>query len=388
VGVIKHSIIVAALVAACTYPDTELELAVANGSASPDTYQLRIGSDTAETQPLPSIDIAIPARLAGTPATLEVWALAAGEQIAYGSAMVTPALHETVAVSVVLAAIDCGSWCVEDSTECMGSGTSTCSEQADGCLAWSSPTGSTCDAGSGSATSPVACSMDGTACNDYDACTTNDRCESGYCTGDPLCTTAPANADPVCSNGTCGFTCHSGYVNAGSDCIVPDYVFATSATYDGNIGGLAGADADCQSLATAAGLAGTFKAWLSDSTTSAASRLTHGNGYVLVGGTLVAVNWTQLTSGGLEHSIDLDENGMPLSSSGVWTDTDTDGDISDNLDNSPDNCTNWTTNVYSQSSGAGGEGFGGEASAVDGAWTQGTAAYACSATLRLYCLQQ
>src|SRR5262245_28339890 len=51
-------------------------------------------------------------------------------------------------------------------------------------------------------------------------------------------------------------------------------VFATSTLQDGNLGGLEGADAICATRATAALLPGTFKAWLSTTTTSAASRLT------------------------------------------------------------------------------------------------------------------
>ena len=45
----------------------------------------------------------------------------------------------------------------------------------------------------------------------------------------------------------------------------PKTVFVSSQTYDGNLGGLAGADAKCQGLADAAGLKGTFKALLLDS---------------------------------------------------------------------------------------------------------------------------
>ena len=44
----------------------------------------------------------------------------------------------------------------------------------------------------------------------------------------------------------------------------PCKVFVTSTVHDGNLGGLVGADAICNSLASAAGLAGTYKAWLSD----------------------------------------------------------------------------------------------------------------------------
>jgi hypothetical protein len=52
-------------------------------------------------------------------------------------------------------------------------------------------------------------------------------------------------------------------------------MFITSGTDDGNLGGLTGADATCQAEATAAGLHGTFVAWLSSSTNDAYCRV-HG----------------------------------------------------------------------------------------------------------------
>src|SRR5262245_41660475 len=65
-------------------------------------------------------------------------------------------------------------------------------------------------------------------------------------------------------------------------------MFVTSTTYQGgNLGGLAGADAKCADRAAAAGLTGAYKAWLSDSHKSAASRLTHSVGsYSLIDGTV------------------------------------------------------------------------------------------------------
>jgi hypothetical protein len=42
-------------------------------------------------------------------------------------------------------------------------------------------------------------------------------------------------------------------------------VFVTSQRYNGNLGGLTGADDQCQQLATDAGLNGIYRAWLSDS---------------------------------------------------------------------------------------------------------------------------
>lgn len=49
-------------------------------------------------------------------------------------------------------------------------------------------------------------------------------------------------------------------------------IFITSTTYDGNLGGLSGADDKCQTAAVSAGLTKTYKAFLSSSTTVAKSR--------------------------------------------------------------------------------------------------------------------
>jgi hypothetical protein len=111
-------------------------------------------------------------------------------------------------------------------------------------------------------------------------------------------------------------------------------VFVSSVGYGGNeLGGLSGADAKCQALATAAKLQGTFKAWLSDSKTDAASRITTRNQpYILVDGTLVASDWKELTSGFLLTPIDKIETGAPLPTPfgtdlgvDVWTNTNIDG---------------------------------------------------------------
>jgi len=89
-------------------------------------------------------------------------------------------------------------------------------------------------------------------------------------------------------------------------------VFVSAPTYTpGDLGGLSGADVTCQSIAQAAGLSGTFAAWLSDDTTDAASRLTHASvPYALPSGTLIATDWDDLTSGTLRHAIDENEKGQ------------------------------------------------------------------------------
>lgn len=108
-------------------------------------------------------------------------------------------------------------------------------------------------------------------------------------------------------------------------------VFITGETHNGNLGGLAGADAVCQNDADLEYLPGTYKAWLSDSTTSAASRLTHAIGpYLLAGrgasGVKVADNWTDLTDGTLDNAINEDQNpGQDTKRHFVWTGTNADG---------------------------------------------------------------
>lgn len=70
--------------------------------------------------------------------------------------------------------------------------------------------------------------MDGASCDDGSACTIDDTCEQGACSGIPKCTSAPANAKPTCAvDGTCGFVCNTGYIAAGSGCVVDDSLALT-----------------------------------------------------------------------------------------------------------------------------------------------------------------
>ena len=79
-------------------------------------------------------------------------------------------------------------------------------------------------------------------------------------------------------------------------------VFVTSTVYPiSAFAGLMGADTLCAAAASSASLGGTYKAWLSDELTNAASRLAHSNvPYVLVNGTtVVACDWNGLIGGNL-----------------------------------------------------------------------------------------
>ncbi len=113
-------------------------------------------------------------------------------------------------------------------------------------------------------------------------------------------------------------------------------VFVSSTLYNGDLGGLSGADAKCQSLAASAGLSGTYKAWLSDSNTNAKDRIPDNASYYLVDGvTKVADNKADLIDGNIDHEINKDELGNAQSWQ-TWTGTKSDGS------KDTTHCNNWT----------------------------------------------
>jgi len=155
-------------------------------------------------------------------------------------------------------------------------------------------------------------------------------------------------------------------------------VFVTSDDYPTAYGGLAGADTLCQGAAVAAGLTGLWKAWLSDSTGSAAERLAHHAGpYQTIPGTTVADNWDMLTSGTLRAPIDRDEFGATRDRA-VFTDTKADGTVH----SASEHCADWSADGGSQSS------YAGRSVAVDSTWTHSPGAYACVYAFALYCVEQ
>lgn len=78
-------------------------------------------------------------------------------------------------------------------------------------------------------------------------------------------------------------------------------IFATTAVYSlGDIGGLSGADAKCNSLSTTAGLSGTYKAYMWSGTNSPGSRMSQSTvPYKLPSGTQIASSWSSLTATGV-----------------------------------------------------------------------------------------
>lgn len=156
-------------------------------------------------------------------------------------------------------------------------------------------------------------------------------------------------------------------------------VFVTFSSYQGNLGGLSGADDKCQARATAGGLTGTYRAWLSDATTSAASRLNHSTApYYRVDGVtprIVANNWNDLIDG-TTVAIATDEFGDTRGNAAVWTGTYGNGAIGG------PNCLSWATGDAGQT------GRTGYSSSATTLWTDYAGNTACNVYARLYCIQQ
>ena len=163
--------------------------------------------------------------------------------------------------------------------------------------------------------------------------------------------------------------------------------FVTRDVYGSDLGGLAGADAICQSHASAAGLAGTFLAWLSHADEGPSTRFTRSQvPYALGNGYIVAQDWDSLVTGPLTTAIYQDEFGEVVDVQGqscaglpgayVWTNTDPDGTPSGIGD-----CGGWTGEPTSVRLGR----FDGQS----GSWTSACSGEHCVDGVRhLYCFEQ
>lgn len=166
----------------------------------------------------------------------------------------------------------------------------------------------------------------------------------------------------------------------------PKLAFVTSLTYDGNLGGLSGADSRCQARASSAGLVGSFKAWISGDSTSeeARDRLTQADvPYRRVDGVKIADDWDDLTDGSLDAPLNVDQNGNTVVSSlTAYTNTDPDGSRHE-LDREcgPGNGPQWNSDSEFES------GAYGTVGATNGTWSWVTN-NACDNFRRLYCFEQ
>ena len=208
-----------------------------------------------------------------------------------------------------------------------------------------------------------------------------------------------------------GAVCGDGFVQAGAEdcddmnaedldecnnaCARPRWVFVTSGNgpnNNGNLGGVAGADAYCQTFAEGVGLPGSYMAWLTgmDPGSAPATRFasTAFTGWYLLPSdppTPVALGWSDLTNPNrdvpanyLKNAIYLDETGKEVGDGTVWTNTNPDG----TQQMMSAHCGDWKSASFDISGQVGRAKVG----VVDLTWT--TAATAkCTSGNRLYCFQ-
>ncbi|MBM4776852.1 MAG: hypothetical protein GQE15_04040 [Archangiaceae bacterium] len=192
-----------------------------------------------------------------------------------------------------------------------------------------------------------------------------------------------ATADPGSSfagwTGACSGTgpC-SVVVNAsttiGAVFVLPNYVFATSIGVTGALGGLSGADSICAQRALASGLRGTFRAWLSTSTTNALSRLGTSSGWIRPDGLPFANSQADLVAGRILYPLRLDEFATDVFTMKAFTSTLAEG----TLNTGASTCSDWTSSVGQTPAGAG------LTSLSTTGWTAGASA-PCGSQQRLYC---
>ncbi len=152
-------------------------------------------------------------------------------------------------------------------------------------------------------------------------------------------------------------------------------IFVTSTASTGDLGGLAGADATCNARAQAAGLPGTYVAFLSTSSVDAPGRLGASAGpFARTDGVIVGSSVADLCDESLAAPIELDEFGV-LRQSSVWTGSR--GDCT--RDGST--CSNWTDGTATSAASVGN-------SAYDTLiWVAG-AGLTCDHPSPFYCVQE
>ncbi|MER2562694.1 MAG: hypothetical protein ABTQ32_18350 [Myxococcaceae bacterium] len=163
-------------------------------------------------------------------------------------------------------------------------------------------------------------------------------------------------------------------VSVGAVFVLPNYVFTTSMPVSANMGGLGGADSICAQRALAGGLPGTFKAWLSTSTTNALSRLGTASGWIRPDGLPFANSQADLVAGRILYPLRLDEFGTDVFATKAFTSTLGEGTLNGGVST----CSDWTSNVDQIPAGAG------FTSLSTTGWTTGAFA-PCGSQQRLYC---
>ena len=120
----------------------------------------------------------------------------------------------------------------------------------------------------------------------------------------------------------------------------PNIVFITSTTFQGDFGaaaGIAAADGHCVAHAEAAGIGGTYVAWISGPEIAAKDKIANASGWIRPDGKPFANTVDDILAGRIFYPVDADEAGMRVNGT-LWTATGLDGTYDENGD-----CEGWTT---------------------------------------------
>jgi hypothetical protein len=153
-------------------------------------------------------------------------------------------------------------------------------------------------------------------------------------------------------------------------------VFATSSTYTGDLGGLAGATTDCANAASIAGLPGTYVPWLATSTVNATAALGSARGWIRMDGlpfadTVGTVGAaTGLVNGQVYYPVGFNELGN-VQPGFAWTGATWTGAVDNGY-----SCSDWTSGAT--------DGSAGDTSRGSDGWTNAQAVY-CGNLYSLYC---
>jgi len=175
----------------------------------------------------------------------------------------------------------------------------------------------------------------------------------------------------------------AGFATENVNCLTnhANLMFTTSATYNGNLGGLSGADVKCQAAALAAGLKGNYRAYLGATGTNAPSRLAGASGWTRVDGRPLINQIGEFGTVTLPYPPSLDEKGNDLTSSGqvrVWTATNANTTYYGQNCNAAGSAPDWTDTLSSHTTT-------GLLSATDSNVLVGGGVYPCSTAIHLYC---
>jgi hypothetical protein len=191
---------------------TAVRVAVVGAAAlGVDALEVTAGDRSASTPLVTTLQVLVPDEWAGTPLTIGVVGLKAGQRRGSGETSVTPVRGREVAATVTLLPIACGAWCTAGATDCVGDAVVTCeAHEGDPCLAWSAPTACAaptpfCSHGRCDASCTPECAAGETRCDGPEGLRTCGQPSPDHCL-----VWLPAVACPAgqtCSAGRCGTAC-------------------------------------------------------------------------------------------------------------------------------------------------------------------------------------